>query len=385
MQWIFDSWRRDIKARIEALPKPSPQPFVADKWIASSLMQKAIRRGDLEAAQRAVVTLFELDRRSLWRRLMVIAFEDVGTGSTDAVIQTVAASIAPTWRATAGGDLTVALYLCGVLADAPKDRSTDYLICAAKDHPDLEALREQCGSQPLSTLIELAANPEVTLAERATAVWYASGIDTGSEKRVGASDLAALFELYRRIGAPTALAVAAGMSAKRLGEPITLLAPLVWSAARPGDHPTVREMPLPLAASVEGLPLYALDKHTRLGKRAIEQFVRENEPVRECLTVYVPDYRWRAAACMAAYYADAAPVRRRLVWDQSETLEKLGREADMLSVGVPLEGGVPIIATVCKELDHLNAARARVLAEARYGRPSQSSAVGSGRAHSRPK
>jgi hypothetical protein len=369
MQWIFDSWRRDMKARIEVLPHHAHEPFVADKWIASSLMQKAIRRGDVDAARRAAATLYEQDRRSLWRRLMVIAFEDVGAGSTDAVIQTAAASTAPGWRATAGGDLTVALYLCGVLAEAPKDRSTDYLISAAKVHPDLEAVRERCGSQALSTLIELAANSEVHLAERATAVWYASGIDTGSEKRVSYDDLATLFELFRRIGAPTALAVAAGMSARRLGEPITLLAPLVWSAARPGDHPTVREMPLPPAASVEGLPLYALDKHTRLGKRAIEQFVRENEPLRECLTLYVPDYRWRAAACMAAFYADAAPVSRRLVWEQSEALEKLGREADMLSVGVPLEGVDPIIATVCNELDHLNAARASVLTEAHYGRP----------------
>jgi hypothetical protein len=277
MQWIFDSWRRNIKARIEVLPQCSPQPFLVDKWISSSLMQKAIRRGDLEAAQRAVVTLYEQDRRSLWRRLMVIAFEDVGAGSTDAAIQTVAAGIAPSWRATAGGDLTVALYLCGVLAEAPKDRSTDYLICAAKDHPDLEAARERCGGQPMSTLMELAANVDMPLAQRATAVWYASGIDTESEKSVSYGNLAAMFDLFRRLGVPLALGVAAGMSVKRLREPITLLVPLVWSAAQPGDHPTVREMPVPPATAVDGLPLYALDKHTRLGKRAIEQFVRQND------------------------------------------------------------------------------------------------------------
>jgi hypothetical protein len=184
-----------------------------------------------------------------------------------------------------------------------------------------------------------------------------------------------MFDLPRRLSVPLALAAAAGMSAQRLREPITLLVPLVWSAARPGDRPIVREMPVPPAQAVNGLPLYALDKHTRLGKRAIERFVRENEPARECLTLYVPDYRWRAAACMAAFYADAAPVRRRLVWAQSDALEKLGREADMLLVGVPLEGVDPIIATVRNELDHLNPARVRVLSEARYGRPT----VGVGR------
>jgi hypothetical protein len=67
---------------------------------------------------------------------MVIAFEDIGIGNVDALTTTVAAAGDSAWRKNHGGDLKLAVYLAGLLAEAPKDRSADYL-CDAKDHPML--------------------------------------------------------------------------------------------------------------------------------------------------------------------------------------------------------------------------------------------------------
>ena len=48
-----------------------------DAWVASSMMHKAIRRGEVEVAQSAALCFHRLRGNAIWRRLMVIAFEEV--------------------------------------------------------------------------------------------------------------------------------------------------------------------------------------------------------------------------------------------------------------------------------------------------------------------
>ncbi len=134
------------------------EPIAADPWVVSSLLQKSIRRGETEMAQRAALTLFKLRGSAIWRRFMVIVFEDVGIGSADAVIMTVAAGSDASWRKECGGDLRVAACLAGLLADAPKDRSADYLV-GAKDHPALAGFAQGMANAPLQgTLIAMRDN-----------------------------------------------------------------------------------------------------------------------------------------------------------------------------------------------------------------------------------
>ena len=116
-----------------------------------------------------------------------------------------------------------------------------------------------------------------------------------------------------------------------------------------------------------GVPLYALDKHTRLGREAIWRFARENDVVRACLERRVPANRWRAGAYVTAFYVDAAPVSHRLIWDQSEGLEAFGLEVDLLTAGVPREGIAPLLQTMRDNLQHLNEIRAEVFTRSGLG------------------
>ena len=97
------------------------EPIRAEPWVVSSLLQKAIRRGEKDIAQRAAQTLFALKGSAVWRRYMIIAFEDIGVGSPDAVIATVAAGSDAEWRKQLGGSAYVAVALAGFLADAAKE------------------------------------------------------------------------------------------------------------------------------------------------------------------------------------------------------------------------------------------------------------------------
>jgi hypothetical protein len=113
---------------------------------------------------------------------------------------------------------------------------------------------------------------------------------------------------------------------------------------------------------MDDVPLYALDQHTRLGREAIWRFARENQAVRGCLARFVPENRWRSCAYVAAFYVDAAPVARRLMWDQSEALETFGIERDLLHAGMPVVEGIkPLLETMRANLDHLNQIRRDVL------------------------
>src|SRR6266581_2264333 len=121
-------------------------PLRCDRWTASSLLQKSIRRGDVELAQRAACTLHAFDRSAIWRRLVVIACEDIGVGDIDALLETFLAATSTDFRRQCG-EASVLGAVVRRLAEAVKDRSGDYLACAAADHPDLSATCRFCTTQ----------------------------------------------------------------------------------------------------------------------------------------------------------------------------------------------------------------------------------------------
>ena len=158
-------------------------PLVADQWVVISLLQKSIRRGEIATAQRAAFTLFAQKGSAIWRRFMVIAFEDVGAASPDAVAMTVAASTDSSWRKKNGGDQRIAVQLARFLAEASKSRSAEHLITSAQQHPSLAKARMRCGCASLTDHLDTVLNQNGSLTERAIAVWCASGVGWKGEKR----------------------------------------------------------------------------------------------------------------------------------------------------------------------------------------------------------
>jgi hypothetical protein len=299
------------------------EPLLADQWVMISLLQKSIRRGEVETAQRAAFTLFAQKGSAIWRRFMVIAFEDVGAASPDAVTMTVASSTDPSWRKKYGGDQHIAVQLARVLAKAPKSRSAEHLITSTQHHPSLAKSRLLRGAGSLTDHFDTVIDQKASLPERALAVWCASGIGWIGEKREKC-DLAAVLKTFRRLGAPDELVTATGIAAQKTREPITLMVPLIWLAAYRHSNPTITKSEVPATKVVDGVPMYALDKHTRLGREAIRRFALENEEVRDTLARYVPAPRRNDAAYMAAFYADAAPLASKLVWKGADELEAFG-------------------------------------------------------------
>jgi hypothetical protein len=295
---------------------------------------------------------------------MVIAFEDVGIGSLDVVTTTVAAAGDSAWRKNHGGDLKLAVYLAGLLAEAPKDRSADYL-CDAKDHPMLANFWRAMETTSLELRLSHVRDQALGLPLRAVAALSALGIGSrGDISRTGG--LEALLTVFHELEAPEELVAATGIAAARTREPITAIVPLIWLSARNSEK-RVCDCAVPPLVKADDVPLYALDKHTRLGREAIWRLAYENDSVRTCLARFVPAGQRRSAVYVAAFYVDAAPVAKRLMWDQSEALEAFGIERDLIHAGVPAEGIQPLLEAMRANLEHLNELRAKILARAQKG------------------
>jgi hypothetical protein len=375
MHDALDGAKQRLACEIDSNLLLHSKPIAADPWVISSLLQKSIRRGETEIAQRAAFTFFHLKGAAVWRRLIVIAFEDIGIGSVDALTKTVAAASDGPWRKSHGGDVRLAVYLAGLLAQAPKDRSADYL-CDANDHPILADFWRAMGKVSLESKLSHVRDQASGLPRRAVAALSALGIGLRGYISRGSGGLEALLTAFRELEVPEELVAATGIAAARTREKITTMVPLIWLAAQKNEN-RIGDCAVPHLVEAEDVPLYALDKHTRLGREAIWRFACENDSVRTCLARFVPPSQRRSAAYIAVFYVDGAPVARRLIWDQSESLEIFGIERDLLHAGVPAQGIQRLVEVMRANLGHLNDLRAQVLAGTRVGQtPMQVGRVG---------
>jgi hypothetical protein len=76
---------------------------------------------------------------------------------------------------------------------------------------------------------------------------------------------------------------ATGVAAAKIRGPITLMVPLVRLVANDRPMPVTIQLQLPRSLVLDGMPMYALDKHTRTGREAIRNLVKYNYEIRECL------------------------------------------------------------------------------------------------------
>ena len=356
-------------------PVEETEPLPGDRWLASSVLQKAIRRGDVLIAQRAVRTLYRHDPRSAWRRLVIIAYEDVGIGALGAVSATTRLGANSDARRELGGDEAAALATSEMLAKSPKDRSADLLFAAVLHDPALEIVRTKCQSLSIPGRLEWVADPTLSLPERALAAWHSSGVASWGDRPVGPGDLNALTRTYAELGVPERLLEAVVHATKKTREPFVLMLPLLWLAAADGETEVV-DSPLAQSELIKGVPLYALDRHTRLGGEAIGRFARENLEIAQFLTEHAPSSR-EGALRMAVFYADSALTRPTLQWRQSAELTAAGTAADFHKVNVAAGVGAALVQLVRTHVADLNAIRAQVLSRALTPGPHQSRRVSS--------
>jgi len=138
---ILHTIREQLADEIFSYGEPSPAALKISPWLAMSLLQKAIRRGESDLAQRAAATLLLIAPDRLWRRCGAAVFEEIGVADLQTVSLVTAALAGKRYRATIGGEWKVASFIVDRMAKAPKCRAADDLLLTADSHPIYQRAR----------------------------------------------------------------------------------------------------------------------------------------------------------------------------------------------------------------------------------------------------
>ena len=334
---------------------PRPAPFKTTPWIAVSVLQKAIRRAEEGLALRAASTLFELDPKRFWRRLGIIAFEDVGIGGVGHLQIVLPALGGKRVRAMAGGEWAVAARLVLLLARSNKCRAVDDLWMVAGHLPAYAKLRLKLASgsaEDVTEIFKTASSLEikaVALYSLHEAIWEGLGHSKGK-------DIALAFDLLEQDGCPRDVLELCRLGYKRTREPLALIYPLILMC--PPLKVEVLDDQFPAQEFKDGIPLWAVDKHTRQGKAAYAKFletdtltslwIKENVPARSRLEVLG----------RLVFAAESGQMRHRLNWPFAEHL-RYQWQRHCLSFQCP-DGAEPL-ATLPGEIPLLNELRGKCL------------------------
>lgn len=273
-------------------PKPSARPdtssYLPDAWLATSALQKAIRRGHYFLTLAATDFLLRNSPDRFWRRLTVIALEDVGIGDLDLVREVLLASNRKSWRSEQGGDWAVGSHLVQRLCAAPKCRDACELLVAADLHPRWKQHRMAFLDLTQNQLCDIAADPARHLVERTLAAWLIAGTKKFPAYSIPevAGTFPALLDVYRHLGIPESVLEVARLGSTRTDEGHPLTLPLVWLAASRGPA-AVQPEELPGPVLIRGWPDYAFDMHTRLGRRALALFADRCAVLRQIIDRYL--------------------------------------------------------------------------------------------------
>ena len=111
------------EALTEAKTPTLPVPLAVDRYVALSALQKGIRRGEEDLALRSAMTLMIGGPHAIWRRLGIIAFEDIGVGNIDAVGWVTVVIGKPEVRKRLGGEWKIADFFIRTLCRSAKCRA----------------------------------------------------------------------------------------------------------------------------------------------------------------------------------------------------------------------------------------------------------------------
>lgn len=347
------------------------------KWWVSSAWQKSIRRGYTKAACLFARTYVSIDPGAFWRRLPILAIEDIGIADPTLVAAIMWIAGKKAKRASVATDVQWADRLTALMAQSVKDRTCCDLVVCAESDPDLAAFRARAfNTDKPEGLATYAADTDNYLVKRLIALWalggtkrYRGGGDL-PEKQAGHD-----VELgYYLAGQPDPYIFMAIQGGNKTQDAMPLAWGLLHEMAWHGDYsylvndteaPSINriETELPPHSMIHGLPSYCFDMHTWLGRKALGYMAQSCAPIRQFLTHDCGIATYEAMADTLGgimFRVDSALLDRRLVYTDSEAVYALCETARWRYRGIPIDklANARILATA--NLDWLDYARRHV-------------------------
>jgi len=334
-----------IEAAIAGEEQAQPEPLVADKWLASSCLQKSVRRGEPERAIQAATSLWEQDRRNFWHRVITICVEDCGVASPDVIVKTLTAFNASAWRKR-NNDLKIGLYLIRLMCEATKLRLADEIFLIAAHASEYQQHREALAKQSNQALADMVLDSKAPLLQRAIALWFLAGskryVADNMPVREGSLDMAA--EVLRALKAPCDLMETCIATLRKTPYPLALFAPLLFEVVQ-GQTTCIKHNALPAAPHVANIPTYAMDVYTRGGQSCFRQLQKA-----------VPEFkRFNIRQIgVAVFYIEGGLLDKFLTSPFLEELCQAGEAADAEGAGLSPDGYQQLRSYLTQHMNLLN-------------------------------
>lgn len=325
-------------------------------WLAMSLLQKAIRRGHTDLALQAAATLLRDSPDRLWRRICIVAFEDIGVADLETLQLATAAVSGKLFRAKLGGEWAVASTIVARMAQAPKCRAADDLVMVVERHPSLRTARQEMAELSIQDLIQIATG-QGPLLERALATWLAIGTDQCPSdylpRQRGQPE--AVWDAFCDAGFPDTVVETAreGMRKSRqvLCPFVSLLATGAWQNAPVADDEPPPEL------SIRGVPTWALDMFVREGRHALKTFLDRDSGTARWIRECIPTSERISLLGHIVFAIEGGLLQSRLGWATGLSLRRM---AEHESQGARCPDGAALIKMMRAELPLLNEVRAGI-------------------------
>lgn len=329
------------------------------KWRITSGLQKAIRRGEVEAAWNAAYALLDAGYSGpTWKRMCVIAPEEIGYGNLYLVLAVMRISGDSNFRKKID-EYALMYTVVRLLCESVKCRTANDTVVIGSGQFDFIA---QVRDNDTEQLVAIARNEEVDIAQRIASMICMSG------RRLGKRDYArtnrrgiakCLIDIERPAIFDAILSAAPG------GEALMLAATLILAWDQVKDEPiTIVEQPL-RNTYTHGLLSSAYDQHCRDGAWAIRVLLKRNKMFEDKLTDLGRDVNVYNAFCMMLFITEGELLDRTLRTDGCYEIEGMCRYSQMTRVGLTVDDMDELKPVVEEMLDDLDGCRDWVAKEER--------------------
>lgn len=322
-----------------------------DASLLSSGWQKAIRRGDHHLASKCALELHRRDPDYIWRRIRIIALEDISVGDLE-VVATVLAVAGKRVLQRGLGERRLVSYLSGQLADARKSRTACDLAVLLPLYglaDELPAVDPSLRVFDRSKLFSLASAWRETTAYSAQVAGRWRTISKGSPRlRDAYLDLIEAPPLVRFIAVR-------GGGTEALN---ALLVPAYQLMTTGHSHP----VPMPPAPAswdlISGLPAYAFCMYSAPGMQVISEFLKHTlwGSRLQALDVRNP----KKALGHLIFYTEGGHLSRPLEVLHAPAIREWSEEVSLGRFGIPPDQIAQLKRDLANDLPQLNAFRRQV-------------------------
>ncbi|WP_119587563.1 hypothetical protein [Aurantiacibacter zhengii] len=248
--------------------------YTADKWLTTSALQKSIRRGHSELAERYARSSVRIDPDHAFRRLAIIALEDVGLGDLKLVSETLAI-LGNKLRRRSLGEERLAVHLAVRMSSAMKSRLACDLLSLIEYDNEASKKAERVSCLDTVALSNFVRRENFGSTTQLVSLWMLHGTDRLRSRQLNSIEgqgQRGLMRLMTNLSAPLIFHYIVRMGLSRCRDSLAL--PYVLLAQFADQNPLLRTVrsDIPRPELIGSYPSFAYDMHTRIGRRAIKKF-----------------------------------------------------------------------------------------------------------------